>query len=149
MDTAPRKLPARVYVAGPFRGPTAWAIAQNVRRAEEIGHKVADAGCSPLIPHANTAHFHGLGPDAFWLDATLAWLRVSEAVALAPRWSESSGTLAEVAEAHRLGLPVFRPEASESVIRMWADMGHVRPGSAVDSFALAVALRRASIVGAA
>lgn len=52
-----------IYIAGPFRASTAWGIAENVRAAERVGLEVARAGAMPLIPHANTAHFHGEGPQ--------------------------------------------------------------------------------------
>ncbi len=51
-----------IYIAGPYRAPTAWRIAENVRAAERVGLEVARAGAMPLIPHANTAHFQGEGP---------------------------------------------------------------------------------------
>jgi hypothetical protein len=96
-----------VYVAGPFRGPTAWDIEQNIRRAEEVGMDVAKAGAMPVIPHANTRFFHGTLTDAFWLEGTLEMLRRCDAVVMVPGWGESRGSIAEKAEAERLGLPVF------------------------------------------
>lgn len=98
-----------VYVAGRFRGPTAWDIAENVRAAERAGFEVAQLGAMPLIPHANTAHFHGTFTDAFWLEGTLELLRRADAVLNfdfeAAR--SSAGTQGEIAEAQRRGLPVF------------------------------------------
>jgi hypothetical protein len=96
-----------VYVAGPFRAPTAWQIAENIRHAERYGLEVATRGAMPLIPHANTAHFHGIGADQFWLDGTMALLRRCDAILLVPGWQRSSGTRAELEEAKRLALPVF------------------------------------------
>lgn len=100
-----------VYVAGPFRAPTAWRIEQNIRRAEELGLEVARLGAMPVIPHTNTRFFQGEGPDdgadQFWLDGTLELLRRSDAVILVAGWESSSGTCAEVAEARRIGIPVF------------------------------------------
>lgn len=95
-----------VYVAGPFRAETAWGIKCNIHRAEVVGAEVADAGFMPVIPHANTAHFHGLGTDEFWLDGTLEIMRRCDAVVLVPGWEGSSGTRAEIEEANRLGIPV-------------------------------------------
>jgi len=63
----------------------------------------------PLIPHANTAHWDGLCPDEFWLEAGIEMLRRCDAVALVDGWFESAGTLAEIKEAERLGMPVFPP----------------------------------------
>lgn len=91
---APRRMPI-VYVAGPFRGKTSWDIAENVRHAERFGLVVARLGAMPLIPHANTALFHGQLDDQFWLDGTLRLLEVSDAIAMIPRWRDSSGARAE------------------------------------------------------
>lgn len=96
-----------VYVAGPFRGPDTWTIERNIRRAEERGFEVAQLGAAPLIPHANTRFFHGTLDDDFWLAATMSLLRRCDAVILCDGWARSRGTLAEVDEAQRLGIPVF------------------------------------------
>lgn len=95
-----------VYVAGPFRGPTPWDVAQNVMRAKALGLEVARAGFMPLIPHANTDLFDGQLTDQFWIDGTLALMRRCDAVVLVEGWERSNGTLGEIAEAKRLGIPV-------------------------------------------
>ena len=95
------------YVAGRFRAPTAWGIAENVRSAERVGLMVANEGGMPLIPHANTSNFHGTCTDGFWLDGTMELLRRCDAVVLVPGHEASSGTRAEIAEANRIGIPVF------------------------------------------
>jgi Domain of unknown function (DUF4406) len=97
-----------VYVAGCFRGVTAWDVAENVRAAERVGFEVAKLGAMPLIPHANTAHFDGTLTAEFWLEGTMALLRRGcDAVMLVNGWERSTGTKAEIKEAQRLGLPVF------------------------------------------
>jgi hypothetical protein len=96
-----------VYVAGRFRGKTAWHVAENVRAAEQVGYHVAAAGAMPLIPHANTAHFDGTMTAEFWLEGTMELLRRCDAVMMVPGWLDSKGALAERAEAQRIGLPVF------------------------------------------
>ena len=112
------------YIAGPFRAPTAWGIAQNVRHAEEIGLMVAQAGAMPLIPHANTANFHGEGSDQLWLDGTLELMRRCDVVVLTPDWQRSSGARAERDEAERIGLPIFdcskhEPNALIAALSRW------------------------------
>lgn len=94
-----------IYVAGPFRGPTAWDIAENIRAAERVGLIVAQAGAMPLIPHANTAHFHGQKPEQYWVDGTLELLRRSDAAVFIPGWRRSTGSLGEWDEALRLFKP--------------------------------------------
>lgn len=96
-----------VFIAGPFRGPTPWDIAENVRRAERLGLAVAQLGAMPLIPHANTALFHGQGTEQFWLDGTLELLRRSDAVMLTENWRDSVGGRAEREHAIERGIPVF------------------------------------------
>jgi hypothetical protein len=112
-----------IYIAGPFRAPTAWRIAENIRSAEQVGYQVAECGCMPLIPHANTAHFHGEFDDQFWLDGTLELMRRCDAVMLIPRWDESSGACKEKAVAEDLGLPVFYADRGqiETEFRRWAE----------------------------
>ncbi len=96
-----------VYIAGPFRGPNAWAVEQNVRRAEMLGFEVACLGMSPLIPHTNTRFFNGTMDDQFWIDATLALLEKADAVMLVDGWQKSAGARGEVAAALDRGIPVF------------------------------------------
>jgi nucleoside 2-deoxyribosyltransferase len=104
---APEKKMAVVYIAGPFRARTAWGFAENIRAAERLGLEVTRLGMMPLIPHANTAHFHGELPDKFFLDGTMELLRRCDAVMLTPNWATSSGARDEVDEAERLKIPVF------------------------------------------
>jgi len=104
-----------VYIAGPFRGKTAWQIAENVRNAERIGLEVAKQGAMPLIPHANTAHFHGTLEDQFWLDGTLELLRRCDAIMLCPGWEKSVGSQEERAEMYRLKRPVFQFQLANQV----------------------------------
>lgn len=96
-----------IYIAGRFRGPDAWAIENNVRRAEEIGFEVAKLGAMPLIPHSNTRFFHGALPDSFWLEGTLELLRRCDAVMTVPGWTESVGAMGEIAEARNRDMEIF------------------------------------------
>lgn len=94
-----------IYVAGPFRAAHQWGIVENVRAAERIGLMIANAGAMPLIPHANTAHFHGLQTAQFWLDGTMELLRRCDAAIFLPRWRHSAGSVGEFREAGLRGLP--------------------------------------------
>jgi len=107
-----------VYVAGPFRGPTAWDIERNVRSAEELAFEVFQLGVMPMIPHANTRWFHGQGPDQFWLDGTLELLRRCDAMILTADWKRSTGARGERAEAERLSIPVFE---TVDELAIWLD----------------------------
>ena len=96
-----------VYIAGPFRAPSAWEIEQNIRRAEALALEVWRAGITAICPHTNTRFYQGAAPDEVWLEGDLEILRRCDAVLLTEGWDESAGTLAEVAEAKRGKIPVF------------------------------------------
>jgi nucleoside 2-deoxyribosyltransferase len=97
----------KVYIAGPFRAKNAWAVEQNIRRAEVSGMAVFELGYTAFIPHANTRYFDGTLNDKFWLQATSAWLPGCDAVLLVEGWEDSAGTLGEIDLATDLGIPVF------------------------------------------
>ncbi len=94
-----------IYVAGPFRAATQWQIARNIRAAEEVGFVVSNAGAMPLIPHANTAHFHGLQTAGFWIEGTKELLRRCDAAVFIRGWSESQGSVGEWEECMARGIP--------------------------------------------
>jgi hypothetical protein len=96
-----------VYVAGPYRGPDNWAIAENIRNAERLALDVWKAGAAALCPHANTAHFQFAAPDAVWLDGDLAMLAKCDAMIMTPDWRRSSGARAEHDFASQRGIPIF------------------------------------------
>ena len=96
-----------VYVAGPFLGPNAWAIEQNIRVAEELALEAWKEGAAVICPHTNTRFFQGAAPDNIWLEGDLELVRRSDAVLTAPGWVLSSGACKEVDLANELGLSVF------------------------------------------
>lgn len=96
-----------VYVAGPFRGPDHWAIAENIRNAERLALEVWRLGAACLCPHANTAHFQNAAPDDVWLDGDLEMLSRCDAVLMTPDWERSSGARAEHEFAKQRGIPAF------------------------------------------
>lgn len=99
--------PPVIYVAGPFRGATAWDVEQNVRRAEEMALELWRAGFAVICPHTNTRFFDGAAPDSVFLDGDLALLRCCEGVVLVPGWRESQGACGEVDFAERENIKVF------------------------------------------
>jgi len=96
-----------VYIAGPFRAANSWLVEQNIRRAEELALRVAEAGAMPLCPHCNTRFFNGTLTDEFWLAGTMALLERCDAIVLTDRWPASSGCRSERARAVELGIPIF------------------------------------------
>jgi nucleoside 2-deoxyribosyltransferase len=101
--------PKLVYIAGPYRAANAWLCEQNIREAEAVAYRVAQLGAYPVCPHTNTRqHFESAQDDPqFWLGGTLELMRRCDGVFLVRGWPDSSGTLVEIAEAERLGKPVF------------------------------------------
>ena len=96
-----------LYIAGPFRGPSAWDIEQNIRRAEALALIAWQAGFAVLCPHANTRFFQGAVPDETWLRGDLELLSRCDGVLLTEDWERSAGARAEVDAARRLSIPVY------------------------------------------
>lgn len=102
-----------IYIAGPYRAATAEGVRLNIATARKVGTLAALKGWSPLIPHSNTGELDGVLPldDDWWLAATLELMCRCDAVLLCPGWQLSEGTLAEIATAERMGLPVYYTDA--------------------------------------
>lgn len=95
-----------IFLAAPFRAATDWERWCNVHRAETTALQVWRLGACAICPQANSAHFHGEGPDELYLRGYLALLARCDAVLIAgPR---SPGVVAEIEEAERLKIPVLR-----------------------------------------
>ena len=105
-----------IYIAGPFRGANAWEVHQNCNRAEAMAFEVFELGAVALCPHNNTRNFDGTFDEPFWLEATLELMRRCDAVLVLPDSENSKGTKGEIAEATKLGIPVFRSLAE---LREW------------------------------
>lgn len=101
------------YVAGPFRAPSGWGIAENVHKARRFGLLVAHAGMMPLVPHAIGEHYHGEGTDQFWLDGTIELLARCDAIVMIPGWRASSGSLGEYELAAELCMPILDLDESQ------------------------------------
>ena len=118
-----------IYIAGKYRGPNAWAVEQNIRAAEEVAARVWAMGMVALCPHANSRHMEGVASDEVFLAGTLELMRRCDAVLLVPNWRDSEGARAEVAEAERLGLPVFgrggNVERGLELVLHWSKYGEV------------------------
>ncbi len=111
-----------VYVAGPFRGPNHWEIAQNIRRAEALALQVWLAGAAALCPHANTRNFQDAGPDEIWLKGDIELLERCDAIILTDDWKSSAGAKAERHHAKSKGLAVFH-ESEIHTLKEWIRSG--------------------------
>ena len=95
----------RVYIAGPLSSSGGYV--ENVRAAVLAAEAVIQAGGMPHVPHL-CALWQFISPHSeygYWLPMDLEWLRLCHAVLRLP--GASHGADAEVAEAQRVGLPVF------------------------------------------
>jgi hypothetical protein len=96
-----------IYVAGPYRAASEWQLVQNIRRAEALALEVWHLGHACICPHKNTALLGGAADDSLWLEGDLEMMRRCDAVICTDDWQRSEGARNEVAEAKRLGIPVF------------------------------------------
>ena len=96
----------KVYIAGPFRGPTPWVVEENIRRAERLALAVAVEGDCPVCPHTMWRYFDKALPDEFWLEAALLMMGDCEEVRVVDGWEKSQGTTRELELARAAGIPV-------------------------------------------
>lgn len=103
--------PVLIYIAGAYRARTPWEVERNVRAAETTALHVACMGAVPVCVHSMYRFFdkaEDLTPD-YWIEATIEIMRRCDAVLVlrGVETEQSKGTQGEIAEAKRLGLPVF------------------------------------------
>ena len=92
-----------VYISGPYsKGDPVI----NVRNAVKAADDVLEAGFIPLCPHLSHL-WHTISPKPWeeWMRIDLELLQACKAVLRLP--GESKGADMEVAEAKRLGIPVY------------------------------------------
>jgi hypothetical protein len=92
----------KVYIAGPY----SYNEAVNIHNAVIAANALLARGYLPFIPHL--CHlWHLITPKHYssWLTYGLEWLKECDCVFRLP--GDSPGADAEVAEAERLGLPVY------------------------------------------
>jgi Domain of unknown function (DUF4406) len=112
-----------VYIAGPFRAPSAWGIEQNIRRAEELALEVWRNGFACICPHTNTRFYQGALPDGAWLEGDLTILNRCDALLTCAGWSSSEGAKAEILFADQHAIPCFDSVTS---LCEWANDPHAK-----------------------
>lgn len=101
----------RIYVAGAYSSDNVIGLLDNIRKGQRWGAEVFLRGYAPFCPW-NDLHFQLQLPDGAKLtvqdyyDYSMAFLEASEAVFVTPGWEGSKGTIAEIARAEELGIPV-------------------------------------------
>lgn len=96
--------PLVVFIAAPFRGATAWQVAENVRAAERAALEVWRAGHVAVCPQANSALFHGAAPDEVFLIGYQELLRRCDVMYVAG--ATSAGVVDEMRVAAECGIPI-------------------------------------------
>ena len=102
----------RIYIAGPYSADNVMDVLHNIRRGTELSYKVFTLGFAPFCPwldfhYVLMDHDNKLTINDFY-QYSIAWLKVSDAVILAPGWGKSKGTLEEIRIAKDMGIPVFK-----------------------------------------
>jgi hypothetical protein len=93
----------KVYVSGPY---TKGDPCENTHKAIAVGNRLFNHGFIPFVPHL-THFWHTMTPRPYrdWMRLDLAFLPACDVLLRLP--GESDGADEEVAEAKRLGIPVY------------------------------------------
>jgi nucleoside 2-deoxyribosyltransferase len=107
----------KIYVAGPYSATDVLSVLKNIGRGEYWSSQLFMRGFAPFTPwHDKTFVIQNWKEDfnvEDFYNYSLEWLRVSDAVFVVPNqvglkdWGDSKGTLYEIGEASKLGIPVF------------------------------------------
>jgi len=102
----------RVYVAGSMSDSNCLQFLENLRRGIRVSAELVLLGYHPFSPFIDFQFFLALRNDEkITLDMiqaySMSWLEVSQAVLVLPDYESSNGTIAEIARAHQLGIPVY------------------------------------------
>lgn len=105
------KLPHRVYVAGPYSSNKVIGWLANMCYGLRKSVEVLLAGFAPFSPWLDYLFSLVLRPGEcitieMYYAYSMAWLDVSEALFVLDGWENSKGTLAEIARAEELGIPI-------------------------------------------
>lgn len=101
----------RIYVAGPMSG-SELKFLSNVSKGIRISVELLLLGYAPFCPFIDFQLFLALrnGEEITGEQIKLysmAWLEVSDAILVLPNHHTSKGTLAEIARAKELGIPIY------------------------------------------
>lgn len=102
-----------VYLAGPISADNVIDVLRNIGTGIDMGLVLFELGYAPFTPHldyhfamTNRRGHRELTVPEFY-KYSMSWLRKSDAVVVMSDWEGSKGTAAEIAEAERLGIPVY------------------------------------------
>ena len=108
--------PLRLYVAGPLRADSDEQHYQNRNAAAMVAIRLWRKGHHVFCPHSNSGGYLNMlradVPDKAFRDFGLWLIQHMDGLVLVKGWEQSEGTKAEVAEAERLCIPVYKDLAS-------------------------------------
>lgn len=99
-----------IYVAGQYRGFSKERVDLNIQAAMHAGVLLAERGYMPVIPHKNTEKMELLTDkcdETFWIQGTMALMKVCDAVLMIDGWKYSAGAIGEHEQASRMGMKIF------------------------------------------
>lgn len=107
----------KIYCAGAYSETNVLGVLRNIGRGEYWASQLFMNGFAPFTPwHDKTFVIQNWDSEFTveqFYDYSMEWLKVSDAVFIVPNveglkdWQDSTGTIKEIAEANRLGIPVF------------------------------------------
>lgn len=102
----------RVYVAGAYSSNNTIEVLKNIGKGEKLAAEVFLNGFAPFVPWSDRSFIFHFPEKEFdvkdFYKYSMEWLNVSDCVILVPGWEFSKGTLKEIEQADRLGIPVFK-----------------------------------------
>lgn len=118
----------KVYVAGAYNANNILDCLKNIGRGEHYAAEVFMRGYAPFCPWHDADYVIKNWDKEFtvkmFYDYSMAWLEVSDVVFVIPGWEESKGTLAEIARANELGIPVIY--SFEELEEITVESNHLR-----------------------
>lgn len=104
----------RIYVAGRYGARDGLKLEEleaNVQRAIEHAKVIIKKGHNVFIPHlfhyVDTINGEKFLPEGKWIELSIDWLKVCDAIYMLPNWGESKGACEEHAVALVSNMLVF------------------------------------------
>lgn len=99
----------RIYIAGKLTDRDACGYIQNLHDMIAYAEIVRHFGAAVFVPGNDFLQglWHGGYEYEDYFKNSIAWLEVSDAVALVPNWENSNGATKEAEHAANLGIPVL------------------------------------------
>ena len=98
----------RIYIAGALNDNAAEYI-QNLHRMNIHAEKVRKTGVAVYVPCNDFLQGVIIGDWTYedYVENTMAFLEICDAISLTPGWKTSKGTRKEIKKAKKLGIPVL------------------------------------------